>query len=176
MKKIYIFLFVSYLGFINCQHDFSFEEKLYLINHAMNDIAEKFVDVTNECDETFNAIVTFGVLFTNKDDFEKDLNDIKGFFSSNLIDIESDKDMESGLIEKEIKMDKTQQKIFIYKNIDHIDDKMSFVIIEVNFTNLNSDNLKCPFVIAFDRMLNNFDYDINNFSINNFKVVSFKYN
>lgn len=176
MKKIYIFLFISYLGFINSQHDFSFEEKLYLINHAMSDIAEKFVDVTNECDETFNAIVTFGVLFTNKDDFEKDLNDIKGFFSSNLIDIESDKDMESGLIEKEIKMDKTQQKIFIYKYIDNVDDKMSFVIIEVNFTNLNSDDLKCPFVIAFDRMLNNFDYDINNFSINNFKVVSFKYN
>ena len=174
MKKIYIILFVFYLSFINCQHDFSFEEKLNLIDQAMSNIAEKYVDVMNDCDDTFSAIVTFGVLFTNKDDFEKDLNDIKSFYSSNLNDLVSDEDMESGLIDKEIKMEKTQQKISIYKNI--VDDKMSFVIIEVNFTNLNSDDLKCPFVIAFDNMLNNVDYDINNFLINNFKVVSLKYN
>ena len=174
MKKIYIILFVFYLSFINCQHDFSFEEKLNLIDQAMSNIAEKYADVMNDCDDTFSAIVTFGVLFTNKDDFEKDLNDIKSFYSSNLNDLVSDEDMESGLIDKEIKMEKTQQKISIYKNI--VDDKMSFVIIEVNFTNLNSDDLKCPFVIAFDNMLNNVDYDINNFLINNFKVVSLKYN
>ena len=174
MKKIYIILFVFYLSFINCQHDFSFEEKLNLIDQAMSNIAEKYADVMNDCDDTFSAIVTFGVLFTNRDDFEKDLNDIKSFYSSNLIDLVSDEDMESGLIDKEIKMEKTQQKISIYKNI--VDDKMSFVIIEVNFTNLNSDDLKCPFVIAFDNMLNNVDYDINNFLINNFKVVSLKYN
>ena len=174
MKKIYIILFVFYLSFINCQHDFSFEEKLNLIDQAMSNIAEKYADVMNDCDDTFSAIVTFGVLFTNKDDFEKDLNDIKSFYSSNLNDLISDEDMESGLIDKEIKMEKTQQKISIYKNI--VDDKMSFVIIEVNFTNLNSDDLKCPFVIAFDNMLNKVDYDINNFLINNFKVISFKYN
>ena len=178
MKKIFIILFVFYLSFINCDHDhdFSFEEKLNFIEQAMSYIAEKYVDVINDCDDTFSATVTFGVLFTNDEDFEKDLNNIKSLYSSNVIDLVSDKNMEGGLVDEENKMDNTQQKIVIYKNKDHDDDKYSFVIIEVNFTNLNTDDLKCPFVVALDSMFNNVDYDLNEFANNNYIVVNFKFN
>ena len=178
MKKIFIILFVFYLSFINCDHDhdFSFEEKLNFIEQAMSYIAEKYVDVINDCDDTFSATVTFGVLFTNDEDFEKDLNNIKSLYSSNVIDLVSDKNMESGLIDKENKMDNAQQKVVIYKNPDHDGDKFSFIIIEVNFTNLNTDDLKCPFVVALDSMFNNVDYDLNELANNNYKVVNFKFN
>ena len=178
MKKIFIILFVFYLSFINCEHDhdFSFEEKLNFIEQAMSYIAEKYVDVINDCDDTFSATVTFGVLFTNDEDFEKDLNNIKSLYSSNVIDLVSDKNMESGLIDKENKMDNAQQKVVIYKNPVHDGDKYSFIIIEVNFTNLNTDDLKCPFVVALDSMFNNVDYDLNELANNNYKVVNFKFN
>ena len=176
MKKIFIILFVFYLSFINCDHDFSFEEKLNFIEQAMSYIAEKYVDVINDCDDTFSATVTFGVLFTNDEDFEKDLNNIKSLYSSNVIDLVSDKNMEGGLVDEENKMDNTQQKVVIYKNPDHDSDKFSFIIIEVNFSNLNTDDLKCPFVVALDSMFNNIDYDLNEFANNNYKVVSFKLN
>jgi hypothetical protein len=178
MKKIFIILFVFYLSFINCDHDhdFSFEEKLNFIEQAMSYIAEKYVDVINDCDDTFSATVTFGVLFTNDEDFEKDLNNIKSLYSSNVIDLVSDKNMESGLIDKENKMDNAQQKVVIYKNPVHDGDKYSFIIIEVNFTNLNTDDLKCPFVVALDSMFNNVDYDLNELANNNYKVVNFKFN
>ncbi len=178
MKKIFIILFVFYLSFINCDHDhdFSFEEKLNFIEQAMSYIAEKYVDVINDCDDTFSATVTFGVLFTNDEDFEKDLNNIKSLYSSNVIDLVSDKNMESGLIDKENKMDNAQQKVVIYKNPDHDGDKYSFIIIEVNFTNLNTDDLTCTFVVALDSMFNNVDYDLNELANNNYKVVNFKFN
>ena len=178
MKKFFIILFVFYLSFINCDHDhdFSFEEKLNFIEQAMSYIAEKYVDVINDCDDTFSATVTFGVLFTNDEDFEKDLNNIKSLYSSNVIDLVSDKNMESGLIDKENKMDNAQQKVVIYKNPDHDSDKFSFIIIEVNFSNLNTDDLKCPFVVALDSMFNNVDYDLNELANNNYKVVNFKFN
>ena len=178
MKKIFIIFFLFYLSFINCDHDhdFSFEEKLNFIEQAMSYIAEKYVDVINDCDDTFSATVTFGVLFTNDEDFEKDLNNIKSLYSSNVIDLVSDKNMESGLIDKENKMDNAQQKVVIYKNPVHDGDKYSFIIIEVNFTNLNTDDLKCPFVVALDSMFNNVDYDLNELANNNYKVVNFKFN
>ena len=176
MKKIFIILFVFYLSFINCKHDFSFEEKLNFIEQAMSYISEKYVKYINDCDDTFSANVTFGVLFTNDDDFEKDLYYLKNNYSSNVIDLVSDKNMEDGLIDEENKMDNTQQKIVIYKNKDHDDEKFSFIIIEVNFSNLNTDDLKCPFVVALDSMFNNVDYDLNEFANNNYIVVSFKLN
>ena len=174
MKKIFIFLFVFYLSFINCQHDFTIDEKLNFIEQAMGYIAEKYNNVMNDCDDTFSATVSFGVLFTNKDDYEKDLDNIKSLYSSNVIDLVSDKNMESGLIDEENKMDNTQQKVVIYKNPDH--DKFSFIIIEVNFTNLKSDDLKCPFVVAINSMFSNVDFDINELANNNYKVISFKFN
>jgi len=178
MKKIFIILFVFYLSFINCEHehDFSFEEKLNFFEQGLSYISEKYVKYINDCDDTFSANVTFGVLFTNDDDFEKDLNNIKSLYSSNVIDLVSDKNMESGLIDKENKMDNAQQKVVIYKNPVHDGDKFSFIIIEVNFSNLNTDDLKCPFVVALDSMFNNIDYDLNEFANNNYKVVSFKLN
>ena len=176
MKKIFIILFVFYLSFINCDHDFSFDEKLNFFEQGLSYISEKYVKYINDCDDTFSANVTFGVLFTNDDDFEKDLYYLKNNYSSNVIDLVSDKNMEGGLVDEENKMDNTQQKIVIYKNKDHDDDKYSFVIIEVNFTNLNTDDLKCPFVVALDSMFNNIDYDLNEFANNNYKVVSFKLN
>ena len=177
MKKIFFILFVFYLSFINCQHDFSYEEKInFFFDQALNSISEKYVKYINDCDDTFSANVTFGLFFTNDDDFEKDLYYLKNNYSSNVIDLVSDKNMEGGLVDEENKMDNTQQKIVIYKNKDHDDDKYSFVIIEVNFTNLNTDDLKCPFVVALDSMFNNVDYDLNEFANNNYIVVSFKLN
>ncbi len=176
MKKIFIILFVFYLSFINCQHDFSFDEKLNFFEQGLSYIAEKYMDYINDCEDTFSANVTFGVLFTNDDDFEKDLYYLKNNYSSNVIDLVSDKNMEGGLVDEENKMDNTQQKVVIYKNKDHDDDKFSFIIIEVNFSNLNTDDLKCPFVVALDSMFNNIDYDLNEFANNNYKVVSFKLN
>ena len=176
MKKIFIILFVFYLSFINCQHDFNFEEKQNFFEQAMRYIAEKYIKIANDCDDKFSAKVTFGVLFTNKDDFEKDLNNIRSSYSSNVIDLVSDKNMEDGLIDEENKMDNTQQKVVIYKNPDHDSDKYSFIIIEVNFTNLNTDDLKCPFVVALDSMFNNADIDLNELANNNYIVVNFKFN
>ena len=176
MKKFFIILFVFYLSFINCQHNFTEEEILNFLDRAMDTIIEKYANVTNDCGDTFSANLTFGVLFTNDDDFEKDLNNIKSNYSSNVIDLASDEDMENGLIDKENKIDNIQQKVVIYKNQDHDDDKFSFLIIEANFTNLNSDDLKCPFVVAFDSMLTNGEFELKDLVSNNYKVINFKFN
>ena len=104
MKKIFIILFVFYLSFINCQHNFTEEEILNFFDRAMDTIIEKYANVTDDCGDTFSANLTFGVLFTNDDDFEKDLNNIKSNYSSNVIDLASDEDMENGLIDKENKI------------------------------------------------------------------------
>ena len=176
MKKIFIILFVFYLSFIDCQHNFTEEEKLNFIDRAIDSLIEKFANVTDDCGDTFKANVTFGVLFTNDDDYEKDLNNIKSNYSSNVFDLVSDEDMENGLIDKEDKFDNIKQKVVIYKNQDHDDDKYSFLIIEANFTNLKSDDLKCPFVVAVDSMFANADFELEELVSNNYKVVSFNFN
>ena len=176
MKKIFFILFVFYLSFINCQHNFTEEEILNFFDRAMDTIIEKYANVTDDCGDTFSANLTFGVLFTNDDDYEKDLNNIKNNYSSNVIDLAFDEDMENGLIDKDNKFDNTQQKVVIYKNQDHDDDKISFLIIEANFTNLKSDDIKCPFVVALDSMFRNADFDIEDLVGKNYKVINFNFN
>ena len=149
MKKFFIILFVFYLSFINCQHNFTEEEILNFLDRAMDTIIEKYANVTNDCGDTFSANLTFGVLFTNDDDFEKDLNNIKSNYSSNVIDLASDEDMENGLIDKENKIDNIQQKVVIYKNQDHDDDKISFLIFKIKFPILIKSGIKLFETVLF---------------------------
>ena len=46
---------------------------------------------------------SFGVLFTDEKYFDKDLNNIKGYFLSNLIDYITEVDTEKALIDEENK-------------------------------------------------------------------------
>ena len=176
MKKIFTFLFVFYLSVIYCQHDFDIEDKINFIDIALKDLTEKYKEITADCDDTFSASISFGVLFTNPDDFEKDLNDIRNFFSPNVIDYLTNNETEKGLIDEDNTFDNIKQKVVIYKNQDPDSDKWSFLIIEANFTNLISDDLKCPFVIAVNSMFENMDFDLNDLVNNNYKIVSFKFN
>ena len=176
MKKIFIFLFVFYLSVINCQHDIDFEEKMNFIDEALDSLIQLFDGTSDNCDYNFNATLTFGVLFTNEENFTNDLNEMKNFFSTNVTDYLANNETERGLIDETINLDNTTQKLFVYKNTDHDNDKYSFLMIEANLTNFKYEDLNCSFVVAVSTMFNDFDFDINDLANTNYKVVSFKYN
>ena len=85
MKKIFIILFIFYLSFINCDHDFDYQEKMAFIKEALSHLKSKY-KTSYLCDDTFSAKINFGVLFTDEKNFDKDLNNMSSYFSSIVID------------------------------------------------------------------------------------------
>ena len=71
---------------------------------ALSYLKSKYEQFSQNCDDTFSAKIRFGVLFTDEKNFDKDLKNIKGYFSSNVIDYISEVDTEKALIDEEKKM------------------------------------------------------------------------
>ena len=150
---------------------------MVFFDEALSYLKSKYEQFSQNCDDTFSAKIRFGVLFTDEKNFDKDLKNIKGYFSSNVIDYISEVDTEKALIDEEKKNGDTQQKIVIYRNQEEDDDKWAFLVLEVNFSNLDSDeDLKCPFFIAVTQMFKDFNYDFDDLVNKNYKVTSYYFN
>ena len=111
MKKIFIILFIFYLSFINYAHDFNYQEKMVFIDEALSYLKSKYEQFSQNCDDSFSAKISFGVLFTDENNFDKDINNIKDYFSSNVIEYISEVDTEKALIDEENKNGDTQKKL-----------------------------------------------------------------
>ena len=70
-----------------------------------------------------------------------------------------------------------QHKIVIYRNQKEDDDKWAFLVLEVNFSNLDpNEDLNCPFFIAISQMFRNFNFDFYDLMNNNYMATRYYFN